>query len=38
VTAIVKGDLADVHELMVTVEPRGGSTAPTGTPVATVEL
>ena len=38
VTAIVKGDLSDVHELMVTVEPRGGSAVPTGTSVATVEL
>ena len=38
VTAIVKGDLSDVHELMVTVEPHGGSLSPTGAPVATVEL
>ena len=38
ITAIVKGDLADVHELIVTVEPHGGSAAPTGAPVATIEL
>ncbi len=38
VTAIVEGDLSSVHELMVTVEPHGGSMSPTGTPVATVEL
>lgn len=38
ITAIVKGDLSGVHELMVTVEPHGGSPAPTGLMVATVEL
>ena len=38
VTAIVKGDLSDVYELMVTVEPNGGSTVPTGSTVATIEL
>ncbi len=38
VTAIVKGDLSDVYELMVTVEPHGGSTVPTGQTVTTIEL
>ncbi len=38
VTAIVEGDLGEARELMVTEEPEGGSAAPTGAPVATVEL
>ncbi|MCG2803405.1 MAG: anti-sigma factor [Cellulomonas sp.] len=38
VTTIVQGDLSDVMELTVTVEPRGGSTAPTGGMVAQVAL
>ena len=38
VTAVVKTDLANVYELMVTEEPYGGSPAPTGTTVATLEL
>ncbi|WP_372593518.1 anti-sigma factor domain-containing protein [Actinotalea sp.] len=38
VTAVVKTDLGNVYELMVTEEPYGGSPAPTGTAVATLEL
>lgn len=38
VTTIVEGDLSDVTQLTVTVEPRGGSTAPTSAMVAQVTL
>lgn len=38
VIAIVEGDLSRVTSLRVTVEPRGGSPAPTGAVVATVSL
>lgn len=38
VMAVVEGDLSAVTELTVTLEPEGGSTAPTGQPVATVLL
>jgi len=38
VTTVVKGDLSDVHGLMVTIEPSGGSSTPSGAAVTTIEL
>lgn len=38
VMAVVAGDLSTVTELTVTVEPDGGSTEPTGDPLARVHL